>query len=233
MNFGFLFTYASLVFGIVGGCKIDVQQPRKLIRKKEQLSVSIPCSVTMSSCSKRDPPQISWYVFKKDSHYQLDLRSPSGRYTLGHEGLTISSLSEEDSGVYYCAAALLSLAQSGAQAIGQGTALKVSERGLNGAQALLLTLLVLLIVYSLLVLGIIVCIKTGRFKSVFKRRRNKSESKEVSARQVIFSGVVQELSKRNLVGDKMQTAKLLRNKRLRLIPLSQMLIYWSWEWVLQ
>uniref|UniRef100_A0A673MKV2 Si:ch211-139g16.8 n=1 Tax=Sinocyclocheilus rhinocerous TaxID=307959 RepID=A0A673MKV2_9TELE len=148
-----------LIFHIsVSGCKVDVQQPTKLIRKKEQQSVSIPCSVTVSSCPK-SLPQISWYVFRKNSHYQLDLKSHSLRYTLEHQGLKISSLSEADSGVYYCAAALLDVAHNGAQAIGQGTTLKVSETGLNVSQALLLTLLVLLTVYSLLVLVIIICIK--------------------------------------------------------------------------
>ncbi|XP_016394705.1 immunoglobulin superfamily member 6 isoform X2 [Sinocyclocheilus rhinocerous] len=203
MNFGFFFTIAFLIFSTVSGCKVDVQQPTKLIRKKEQQSVSIPCSVTVSSCPK-SLPQISWYVFRKNSHYQLDLKSHSLRYTLEHQGLKISSLSEADSGVYYCAAALLDVAHNGAQAIGQGTTLKVSETGLNVSQALLLTLLVLLTVYSLLVLVIIICIKTGQFKSVFKRRWSKSENKEDSARQLGFSGVVQELSKRNLVGGKIQ-----------------------------
>ncbi|XP_058627806.1 immunoglobulin superfamily member 6 [Onychostoma macrolepis] len=213
MNFGFLFTITFLMFSAVSGCKIDVQQPTKLIRQKEQLSVSIPCSVTVSSCPTAHLPQISWYVFRKDSHYQLNLKSHSMKYTLENQELTISSLSEADCGVYYCAASLLDGAQNGAQAIGQGTTLKVSGMGLNIYQGLLLTLLVLLTVYSVLVLAIIICIKTGQFESVFKRRWSKSENKEESARQVIFSGVVQELCKRNLVGSKMQPHyKVSQNK---------------------
>ncbi|KAK9978338.1 hypothetical protein ABG768_020093 [Culter alburnus] len=203
MNFGFFFTMAFLVLGLVRGCMVDVQQPSKLMRKKEQQSVSIPCSVNVSSC--QHTPQISWYVFRKDYHYQIDVSSQPLKYKLDHHDLEISSLSKTDCGVYYCAAALLTLAHSGAQAIGQGTTLKVSERGLNVRQVLLLTLLILLTVYSLLILGIIICIKTGRFKSVFKRRWCKNENKEDSTRQVVlFSGVVQELCKRNLSGDKIQ-----------------------------
>ncbi|KAK2915953.1 hypothetical protein QQF64_024357 [Cirrhinus molitorella] len=198
MNFGFLFTIAFLIFSTVSGCKVDVLQPRKLIRKKEQQFISIPCSVTVSGCLTTGQPQISWYVFRKNDHYQLDLKNNSSK------DLKISSLSQADSGVYYCAAALLDVAQDGAQAIGEGTTLKVSEMGLNTAQALLLTLLVLLTVFSVLVLGLIICIKTGQFKSFFKRRCGKSENKEDSTRQVLFSGVVQELSKRNLVGDQIQ-----------------------------
>lgn len=170
---------------------VDVQQPTKLMRKKEQQSVSIPCSVNVSSC--QHTPQISWYVFRKDYHYQIDVSSQPLKYKLDHHDLEISSLSKTDCGVYYCAAALLTVAHSGAQAIGQGTTLKVSgkhwqmtqshpsanmlhislsgcclfkkscdfypERGLNVRQVLLLTLLILLTVYSLLVLGIIICIK--------------------------------------------------------------------------
>ncbi|XDV13672.1 hypothetical protein PO909_002039 [Leuciscus waleckii] len=201
MNFGFLFTIAILVLRLVRGCVVDVQQPTMLMREKEQQSVSIPCSVNVS-CQLI--PQISWYVFRKDFHYQIDLSGQPQKYQLEHHDLEISSLSKADCGVYYCAAALLTMVHSRAQAIGQGTTLKVSERGLNVPQTLLLTLLVLLSVYSLLVLGILICIKTGQFDSVFKRRWTKTNKKEDSARQVIFSGVVQELCKRNLSGDKFQ-----------------------------
>ncbi|XP_052392226.1 immunoglobulin superfamily member 6 isoform X2 [Carassius gibelio] len=181
MNLGFFFTIAFLMFSTVSGCKVDVQQSPELIREKRDQSVSIPCSVSVSSCPNSQP-HISWYVFRNDSHYQLDLKANSLKYTQEQHGLKISSLSEPDSGVYLCAAALLDVAHYGAQAIGQGTTLKVSETGLNVSQALLLTLLVLLIVYSLLVLVIIICIK------------------ENPAKQVLFSGVMQELAKRNLVG---------------------------------
>ncbi|XP_056089942.1 uncharacterized protein si:ch211-139g16.8 [Rhinichthys klamathensis goyatoka] len=202
MNFGFLFTIAILVLRLVRGCMLDVQKPTMLMRRKERQSVSIPCSVNTSSCQQT--PEISWYVFRKDFHYQIDLSSQQLKYKLEHHDLKISSLSKADCGVYYCAAALLAGTHSGAQAIGQGTTLKVSERGLNVPQTLLLTLLVLLSVYSLLVLGILICIKTGQFNSVVKRRWSKTNKKEDSASQVIFSGVVQELCKRNLSGDKFQ-----------------------------
>ncbi|XP_067284914.1 immunoglobulin superfamily member 6 isoform X2 [Pseudorasbora parva] len=195
MNFGFLVSIAFLVLSLVRGCMVDVQQPTKIMRKKEQQSVSLPCSVNISGCGHT--PQISWFVFRKDFHYQIDVSSQPQKYNLEQHDLKISSLSKADCGVYYCAAALPDETHSGAQAIGQGTTLKVSEMGLNTRQSLLLTLLILLTVYSLIVLGIIICIKTGRFTSVFIRRWSKSK-KEDSARQVIFSGVVQELCKRNL-----------------------------------
>ncbi|XP_077069921.1 uncharacterized protein LOC143722398 isoform X2 [Siphateles boraxobius] len=186
----------------VRGCMVDVQQPTMLMRKREQQSVSIPCSVNIS-CGLTH--EISWYVFRKDFHYKIDLSSQPLKYKQEHHDLKISSLSKADCGVYYCAAALLTETHSGAQAIGQGTTLKVSEMGLNVPQTLLLTLLVLLSVYSLLVLGILICIKTGQFQ-VFKRRWSKTNKKEDSASQVIFSGVVQELCKRNLSGDKFQAS---------------------------
>lgn len=107
---------------------VDVQQPTMLMRKKEQQSVSIPCSVNVSSCRLTVTPQISWYVFRKDVHYQIDLSSQPLKYKLEHHDLEISSLSKADCGVYYCAAALLTVTHSGAQAIGQGTTLKVSGK---------------------------------------------------------------------------------------------------------
>ncbi|XP_051988393.1 immunoglobulin superfamily member 6 [Xyrauchen texanus] len=197
-----LLTITFLIFISVlsiSGCKVDVQQSNNVMRRKEQQFVSIPCSLNITSCPGHGPDKlsISWYVFRKDSQHQLDLTNHSVKYTLEDQNLKINSLSTQDCGVYYCAAALLDVAHNGAQAIGKGTTLKVSKRGFNTRQALLLTLLVLLIVYSLHVLGILICIKTGQIKSVFKRRRQQSEMKD-SAKQVIFSGVVQELCKRNL-----------------------------------
>lgn len=105
---------------------VDVQQPTELMRKKEQESVSIPCAVNVSSC--QHTPQISWYVFRKDYHYQIDVSSQPLKYKVDHHDLEISSLSKTDCGVYYCAAALLNVAHDGTQAIGQGTTLKVSGK---------------------------------------------------------------------------------------------------------
>ncbi|XP_057202968.1 uncharacterized protein si:ch211-139g16.8 isoform X2 [Triplophysa rosa] len=153
-----LFSITCLVFisvFSVCGCKIDVHQSTRMMQRKVQQSVSVPCSCNISSCP--------------------------------------------DCGVYYCAAALSNEMHSGAQAIGQGITLKVTERGLNVRQILLLTLLVLLIIYSLLVLGIIICIKTGHIKSLCRGRWRKTQD---YSRHVVFSGVVQELYKRNLVHDK-------------------------------
>jgi len=103
------------------------------MRRKERHSVSIPCSVNISSCQltpqlKQLTLEISWYVFRKDFHYQIDLSSQQLKYKLEHHDLKISSLSKADCGVYYCAAALLEVTHSGAQAIGQGTTLKVSGK---------------------------------------------------------------------------------------------------------
>ncbi|XP_073800381.1 immunoglobulin superfamily member 6 isoform X2 [Danio rerio] len=182
-------------FNSANECRVDVQQSKSLIRKTEQQSVSIPCSVN-TSCLNLNP-QISWFVFKKDSHYQINLIIQPQKFTLHQGDLTIQSLSKADCGVYYCAAALSGHTNEGAQAIGKGTTLKVSEQGFTTGQVLLVALLVLLSVYSLLILGILICIKTGQFKSVFKRRLGKNENKDFS-KQVLFSGVVQELYKRNL-----------------------------------
>ncbi|XP_056609517.1 uncharacterized protein si:ch211-139g16.8 [Triplophysa dalaica] len=187
----------------VCGCKIDVQQSKNKMQMKEQKSVSVPCSCNISRCLKNglDNLKISWYVFRKDMPYQIDLNNQPTKYTLEGHSLKISYLSTKDCGVYYCAAALSNVVGMGAQAIGPGTTLQVTERGLNIPQTLLLTLLVLLIIYSLLVLGIIICIKTGHVKSLGRGRWSERKTQDHS-RQVVFRGVVQELYKRNLVHDK-------------------------------
>nr|XP_055036452.1 uncharacterized protein si:ch211-139g16.8 [Misgurnus anguillicaudatus] len=185
----------------VCGCKVDVQQSKKVLRRKEQTSVSIPCSVNISNCAGygSDKPEIFWYMFHKDRHYQIDWINQPAKYMLEDQNLKINFVSKNDCGVYYCAAA--NGAQSGEQAIGQGSTLMVTERGLNVRQTLLLTLLILLVAYGLIVLGIIICIKTGKINLICKGRWRKTQD---HSRQMIFSGVVQELYKRNLVHDKIQ-----------------------------
>ncbi|XP_065133649.2 immunoglobulin superfamily member 6 [Paramisgurnus dabryanus] len=186
------------------GCKVDVQQSKKVMRRKEQTSISIPCSVNISNCAGYgfDQLDIFWYMFHKDRHYQIDWNKQPDKYMLEDQNLNINFVSKNDCGVYYCAAALGNEAKSGAQAFGQGSTLIVTERGLNVRQTLLLTLLILLLAYSLIVLGIIICIKTGKIYLICKGRWGKT--KQDHSRQVIFSGVVQELYKRNLGGDKIQ-----------------------------
>lgn len=64
-------------------------------------------------------------MFRKDMPYQIDLNNQPTKYTLEVHNLKISSLSIEDCGVYYCAAALSSVVHREAQAIGQGITLTV------------------------------------------------------------------------------------------------------------
>lgn len=104
------------------------------MRIKEQQSVSVPCSCNISNCPHHDLDnlKISWYVFRKDMHYQIDLNNQPTKYTLEGHSLKISSLSTKDCGVYYCAAALSNVVDMGAQAIGPGITLQVTgERSKN------------------------------------------------------------------------------------------------------
>lgn len=118
---------------LIRGCKVDVQQSIKVMSRKDQQSVSIPCSCNISNCSgnELDKLKISWYVFHKDIHYQIDLKNQPTKYTLEGHNLKINSLSINDFGVYYCAAALSNVAHRGAQAIGQGITLKVTGEKLK------------------------------------------------------------------------------------------------------
>lgn len=82
----------------------------------------------MSNCADYGPDklEIFWYVFHKDLRYQIDWINQPAKYMLEDQNLKINSLSKNDCGVYYCAAALRYEAHSGAQAIGQGSTLKVT-----------------------------------------------------------------------------------------------------------
>ncbi|KAK3552844.1 hypothetical protein QTP86_022539 [Hemibagrus guttatus] len=149
--------------------------------------------------------EVQWYVFRKDSYHQLDINNQPARYRLEGTGLHISLLSKHDDGVYYCAASYKGLANSGAQDIGSGTTLTVKDNDYSTWQVLLLTLVVLLSLYSLTILTLFICMKTGRVK-LFQGRQRQSQGKGDSTR-VHFGAVVQELySKRNLRRNKKNTS---------------------------
>lgn len=111
----------------VSMCTLKVTQPQELLHGRFNQSVYIPCHVNMS-CQHTVLEEVQWYVFTKDSYFQLDINNPPMKYRLEGRGLHISLLSHDDGGVYYCAASYKDLANSGAQDIGSGTTLTVKGK---------------------------------------------------------------------------------------------------------
>ncbi|KAG7335021.1 hypothetical protein KOW79_001617 [Hemibagrus wyckioides] len=198
----YVFVYIILILIFSPGlsvsmCTLKVTQPQEILHGRFNQSVYIPCHVNMS-CHLKIAEEVQWYVFTTKSYHQLDINNHPMRYRLEGRGLHISLLSHNDDGVYYCAASYKDLANSGAQDIGSGTTLTVKDNDYSTGQVLLLTLVVLLSLYSLIILTLFICVKTGRIK-LLKGRQSQSQGKGDSTRRVHFGAVVQELySKRNL-----------------------------------
>ncbi|XP_026859167.1 uncharacterized protein si:ch211-139g16.8 isoform X1 [Electrophorus electricus] len=183
-------------------CQVAVIQSEELLFGSVNQSLSIPCHVTVSACNGliNSSPMMVWYMFKKDSHSQLDLKSQPLKYRLETQHLSIHSLSADDNGVYYCAAILKTVsANKEKQAFGSGTTVTVKENSFTTGHMLLVMLLVLLMLYSLTILSFIVCIKTRGSTLFLQGRLRTSQIKSTSTRRVQFGAVVQELyTKRNL-----------------------------------
>ncbi|XP_076853408.1 uncharacterized protein LOC143508631 [Brachyhypopomus gauderio] len=194
-------TFAFIIAQVlhVEVCQVAVDQPKLLFGKVHQ-SVSIPCHATVLSCTSGSPTlKRLWYVFKKDSHFQLDTDGQPLKYRLEDYHLSVSSLSADDNGVYYCAVTLndtLNSPNRGMQAFGSGTTVTVKERSFTTGLLLLLLLAVLLLLYSLTILSLIVCIKTRGSTLFLQRRLRTSQIKNTSTRRVHFRAVVQELYKK-------------------------------------
>ncbi|KAI4888892.1 hypothetical protein NFI96_013362 [Prochilodus magdalenae] len=185
----------------VNGCKIEIRQPQELIVTKD-MSASILCNFSMSACQD-STHKILWYVFTSHSHHQLDTNKQPLKYRLDGHGLQISSLTTNDDGVYYCAVVLDGSAKDGTQAFGNGTTVMVREHVYRAGQAVLVALLVLLALFSLAILTLIICMKTGRRTWLLKGRFRRSDMKNDSSKRVLFGAVVQELyNKRNLRSNK-------------------------------
>ncbi|XP_062841128.1 uncharacterized protein si:ch211-139g16.8 [Trichomycterus rosablanca] len=183
----------------VSGCSVNVTQPEEHIYGRINESVSIDCLVKWLDCADNEH-QVFWYVFNSDSHHQLNTESQPHKYSVDNKMLQIKSLSHSDDGVYYCATEKTNHTTTfGMQAFGKGTTLMVTDNHFSTSQVLLLTLVVLLSIYSLIILSLIICIKMGRATSFIKKRTSKRQVKSDSNKSVHFGAVVQELcSKRNL-----------------------------------
>ncbi|MCI4385147.1 hypothetical protein PGIGA_G00046930 [Pangasianodon gigas] len=202
------FFYIILIFFFTPGlsvnrCIITVTQPQERLHGRFNQTVLIYCHVN-TSCKMQK--EVQWYVFKKDSSYQLDINNRPTKYTLQDADLQISWLSHSDDGVYHCAVSDRGSTDSGAQAIGTGTTLTLKENDYNAGEVLLITLVVLLSLYSLIILTLFICIKTGH-AMLLKRRQSQSQAKGDSTRRVHFGAVLQELyGKRNLRRNKKNTS---------------------------
>ncbi|XP_008284796.1 uncharacterized protein LOC103360706 [Stegastes partitus] len=170
-----------------------VSQPDKTIWEKTGEAALLPCTISVD-CSAEDL-RYEWFVFKESVHYRLNLTD--NKYNLSGASLQINSLQGNDSGIYHCAAAATGRAEACCtQHVGTGTALVVREQADIMMGHILLSLLVLLVVYSLVILTFI--LKKCGCKTTVHRRMCTTD-KNNSSKKLQFRDVLQEMySRRNL-----------------------------------
>ncbi|XP_019906860.1 immunoglobulin superfamily member 6 isoform X2 [Esox lucius] len=173
----------------MGNCKLLVYQPDEVMWQVSDQSGSLPCTITTNSTK---PIEIRWFVFSEHSYHLVDLDTYSYKYRLEKQALNINSLQANDSGIYHCAAFLSDMACSGAQTIGQGTTVLVKERGMEITGYVLWLLFVLLALYSVAVLILLICKKTGRDATFWEGTRWRRDKKNTT-QKIRFGAVVQEL----------------------------------------
>lgn len=100
-----------------------LSQPAEIISRKVGSDADIPCEVR-KGCPGQ-PWKYEWFSFKENYHVHLQLREYPGKYSLNGAYLHISSLQENDSGIYHCAAVSLGELGQGMQHVGPGTTLIV------------------------------------------------------------------------------------------------------------
>ncbi|XP_029293334.1 immunoglobulin superfamily member 6 [Cottoperca gobio] len=181
-----------------------LSQPKEMIWRKTGQSVVLHCSIS-SQCPAIGQ-HYEWFAFKENFHLRLNLGSESLKYSLKGASLNIMSLQVNDSGVYYCAAVSSGDPARGAQHVGLGTTLAVSEHLKSMTMHILLWIsFVLLAIYSLAVVTLIIK-KYGCNMSV--SRRSRKTEKNNSTKRKLFRDVLQEMySGRNLDGNKETVSK--------------------------
>lgn len=100
-----------------------LSQLPEIISRKVGSDADIPCEVR-KGCPGQ-PWKYEWFSFKENSHIHLQLRENPGKYSLNGAYLHISSLQENDSGIYHCAAVSLVELGQGMRHVGPGTTLIV------------------------------------------------------------------------------------------------------------
>lgn len=104
-----------------------------VIWRKVGSSVAIPC-VVREDCPGQ-PWKYEWFSFKENYHTRLKLREGQDKYRLNGADLHISSLQENDSGIYHCAVVTQGEPGRGTQHVGPGTTLNVTGEREKSAES--------------------------------------------------------------------------------------------------
>ncbi|XP_028670026.1 immunoglobulin superfamily member 6 [Erpetoichthys calabaricus] len=174
-------------------CSLAVEQEAFIETYERVNTVILPCNFKVSNC--HSDPQVLWFYFHENSHGRVKMDSKKHVMSgTGHSYmLTISSVTQNDSGVYYCAVLYPAETTKLSRAVGNGTILAVRETAafvLPQAKRLLIILTVLLVLYST---GIIVLLVLQKVSLKKARKLPFPQDQNSTKRTKRFQAVLQEL----------------------------------------
>ncbi|XP_044036977.1 uncharacterized protein si:ch211-139g16.8 [Siniperca chuatsi] len=192
-----LFVWFSLLLTYLPVIESCISQHDEVIWQKTGQNAVLHC--TLSSQCLAEDVRYEWFSFKENFHIRLNLLDNPLKYSLNGASLHISSVHDNDSGIYYCAASHGGHA-SGTEHVGSGTTLVVRDQDKIVVRNTVLWLsFVLLAIYSLVVTFILK--KYGCNMSISKRMRKTGKLSEQNnpTKKMQFHEVLQEMyNRRNL-----------------------------------
>ncbi|XP_022058057.2 immunoglobulin superfamily member 6 [Acanthochromis polyacanthus] len=192
--------WLSLLLSHLPATESCISQPNETIWGKTGQIAVLHCNISEPCLA--GGCRYQWFAFNQSKHFRLDLEGD--KYKLDGASLHIKSLEANDSGIYHCAVASQEPKTHCRQYVGMGTSLVVREQAEIKIGYILLSLLVLLVVYSLVIVTLVV--RKGGCKTSIHRKMSKTD-KNNSSKKMQFRDVLQEMySRRNLEKSK-QTAR--------------------------
>ncbi|XP_035809437.2 immunoglobulin superfamily member 6 [Amphiprion ocellaris] len=192
--------WLSLLLSHLPATESCISQPNETIWRKTGQAAVLHC--TMSDPCSAGGFLYQWFAFNQSGHFRLDLTGD--KYNLDGASLHIKSLQANDSGIYHCAVASQGPETCCRQYVGMGTSLMVREHAEIMIGHILLSLLILLAVYSLVI--VILIVRKGGCKTCVHRKMSRSD-KNNSSKKMQFRDVLQEMYSRTNLEKSKETAR--------------------------
>ncbi|KGL73158.1 Immunoglobulin superfamily member 6, partial [Tinamus guttatus] len=178
------FNWILYAVGDTNTCQVNVTQPRYKEIGESVNTVTLTCTFSALGCSSSEP-QALWFRFFTNRHEDLctpkctDVHKFKVHISPKNVSLQISSLSTNDSAVYFCGIAFSDSSSPRSKQMGGGTMLVKTgaEKHSTGSLTFMIITLSLLLPYSIVVFTILIL------------------HKKISSGRKIFQAIAQELQK--------------------------------------
>ncbi|NWI14309.1 IGSF6 protein, partial [Crypturellus soui] len=170
--------------GDTSTCQVNVTQPRYKLAGESAHTVTLTCTFSALGCSSSEP-QALWFRFFTNRHEDLctpecrDVQKFKVHISPKNVSLQISSLTTNDSAIYFCGIAFSDSSSPRSKQTGGGTMLVKAGTEKHSTESLtsMIIILSLLLLYSIVIFTILIL------------------HKKISSGRKIFQAIAQELQK--------------------------------------